>query len=203
MIKEVNNIYTNPRELPRLTKYGFLKTKVPKDTWDFIMEMYALIQHIPPKEDVFDKLDSKYKNNSFAEVFSLEKYPNFLKRLFNDLLPIHEWWVGQPLIPTTFYGIRSYMTNSSMKNHLDWVNTHHVSSIITIDKDLGGKKDWPLHIQDHDGNWHKVYTEPGDMILYESATCEHGRPEVYEGKFFRNLFIHYALKEWTYLPIYE
>jgi hypothetical protein len=41
--------------------------------------------------------------------------------------------------------------------------------------------DWPLDIQGHDGEWYKVYAQPGDMILYESAVCEHGRKEALGG----------------------
>ena len=38
-----------------------------------------------------------------------------------------------------------------------------------------------------------MYAEPGDMILYESAICEHGREEPFEGKSFDNFYVHYKL----------
>ena len=44
-------------------------------------------------------------------------------------------------------------------------------------KDIDNQNDWGLNITDHDGNNHIVYLEPGEMILYESAICEHGRIE--------------------------
>ncbi len=82
----------------------------------------------------------------------------------------------------------------------DRVETHHISSIIIVDKDLTcgcqNRKygdDWPLDIQGHDGEWYKVYAEPGDIILYESAICEHGREEPFQGTFFRNFYVHYKL----------
>ena len=58
--------------------------------------------------------------------------------------------------------------------------------------------DWPLDIQGHDGEWYKVYAQPGDMILYESAVCEHGRKETLGGAFYRNFYVHYQLKDWIY-----
>ena len=59
--------------------------------------------------------------------------------------------------------------------------------------------DWPLNIQSHDGNWHEVYLQPGEMVLYESATCEHGREVLFGGTYFRNLFLHYQLKHYEYV----
>jgi hypothetical protein len=78
--------------------------------------------------------------------------------------------------------------------HTDTLETHHISSIIIVDKKVN--KDWPLDIQDHNGNWHKIYAEPGDMILYESAICKHGRTEPFDGEYFRNFYTHYTLADY-------
>ena len=71
---------------------------------------------------------------------------------------------------------------------------------ILVDKDLrcgcqhkDNGDDWPLDIKGHDGEWYKVYLEPGDMILYESAICPHGRLENFQGTYYRNFFVHYKL----------
>jgi hypothetical protein len=69
--------------------------------------------------------------------------------------------------------------------------------IIIVDKKVD--KDWPLDIQDHEGNWHQIYTEPGDMILYESATNLHGRTEPFEGEYYRNFFLHYTLADYKFI----
>lgn len=58
--------------------------------------------------------------------------------------------------------------------HVDTVSTHAVSTIINVDQKVA--KDWPLIILDHDGNPHSVNMQAGDMLLYESAKCLHGRP---------------------------
>ena len=85
--------------------------------------------------------------------------------------------------------------------HRDRVETHHVSSIIMVDKDLRcgcqNKEfgnDWGLDIVDHNGEEHKVFMEPGDILLYESAVCLHGRRDSFEGNFYRNFYVHYKLK---------
>lgn len=197
----MKNIYTNPNDLPSFTPLGFMKTKVPLDIWEFITDMYNVLKQLPPIEESFENLHIKYKGKSQSELFEIRNLHSVAVHIHKELKGIHEWWCKHPLEPSAMWGIRSYKKGSSMDNHRDWINTHHVSSIIVVDKDLNGGNDWPLHFQSHDGNWHKIYAEPGDMILYESAKCEHGRPEIFGGNYFRNLFIHYSLKEWQYLPI--
>ena len=56
-----------------------------------------------------------------------------------------------------------------------------------------------MNITDHDGNNHIVYLEPGEMILYESAICEHGRIEPFKGNFYNNLFVHYKFKDYKHI----
>ena len=44
---------------------------------------------------------------------------------------------------------------------------------------------------DNDGHGHQVVLQPGEMVWYESARLLHGRPQLLEGEYFDNLFIHY------------
>ena len=45
------------------------------------------------------------------------------------------------------------------------------------------------------GNNVEIFLKPGEMALYESAVVPHGRPFPFNGDFFDNLFVHYALKD--------
>lgn len=103
-----------------------------------------------------------------------------------------EEWIGGdiPLEPTSMYGIRMYLNNSVLENHVDRLKTHAVSTIINLDQDLD--EPWPLHIFDHAGNLHEIIMEPGDMVLYESARAVHGRPVPMQGKYYSNFFTHFA-----------
>ena len=38
--------------------------------------------------------------------------------------------------PSYIYGIRSYQKGSRLEEHVDRLETHHISSIIIVDKDL-------------------------------------------------------------------
>ena len=197
----MQKIFSSPQDLPCLTPLGFIKTKVPSDLWEMIEDSYNVLKQLPSETESFEDLSPKYKNNSHSELFNLKQLESIAYYIIEELKDIHEWWCKESLIPSTIWGIRSYKTNANMDNHKDWVDSHHISSIITVDKDLNGANDWPLYFQAHNGQWHKVYTEPGDMILYESAKCEHGRPEPFQGNYFRNLFMHYRLKDWQFFPV--
>ena len=107
---------------------------------------------------------------------------------------MHEKWAGVELEPTSVYGVRTYVRGSMLQNHTDRVETHIISSIINIDQKVD--KPWPLKIYDNRGDWSDVFLEPGEILLYESGRCEHGREEPLEGDYFSNILIHYKPKGW-------
>jgi prolyl 4-hydroxylase len=190
--------FKNPLELPKLTPLGFKVVKVPADTWQLIQESYGLLKNVIRQENwegikniIHDK-----DGNAPVEIMSMDNCPRIRQIIHNELKPIHEEFSGENLEPTYIYGIRSYKRGAILESHKDRIATHHISAIIIVDKQVD--RDWPLDIQDHEGNWHKIYAEVGDMILYESAICEHGRKEPLEGEYFRNFFVHYKLKDWVY-----
>lgn len=50
---------------------------------------------------------------------------------------------------------------------------------------------WPLEVFDHDGRAHQASLQPGEMLLYEGATCAHGRTAPLNGRFMANVFVHF------------
>ena len=67
------------------------------------------------------------------------------------------------------------------------------SAIINVAQDV--EEPWPLEIYDHAGRAYNVTMEPGDMVLYESHVCVHGRPFPMKGKFYANIFVHFEPKD--------
>lgn len=114
--------------------------------------------------------------------------------ILDELLPLHEAWVGVPLEPTAAYGIRIYLENSTMIDHLDVLESHVVSSVLHIEHDLD--QPFPFEIEDWTGSYAKVNLEAGDMIFYESAKCFHRRSTPMKGRFHANIFLHYRPKGW-------
>ncbi|CAM9805187.1 unnamed protein product, partial [Hapterophycus canaliculatus] len=93
------------------------------------------------------------------------------------------------LVQTACYGVRVYTNTSWLANHVDTKATHAVSVIMQVDQNV--EEDWPLMIYDHAGNDYNITMKPRDLVLYESATCVHGRPSSFHGKYYANAFVHY------------
>jgi len=191
--------YTHKDQIPKFTELGFALKKCPEEIWKIISDSYEILKEKTVNEEFAGK-DEMIKGGE-SEIMSFDHLPALKNLIHQQLLPIHKEWIGgQNIDPSFIYGIRSYKRGATLTKHVDRVETHHISSIIIVDKDLTcgcqNRKygdDWPLDIQGHDGEWYKVYAEPGDIILYESAICEHGREEPFQGTFFRNFYVHYKL----------
>jgi prolyl 4-hydroxylase len=102
-----------------------------------------------------------------------------------------------PLKKAACYGIRVYQPRSYLFSHIDSIRSHVVSSTICVDQRLNS--DWPLYIEDLDGNPHEVVMQPGEMVFYESARLRHGRPYALDGEYCANIFVHYTPVDWELL----
>ena len=192
--------FSHHSQLPRFTELGFKKIKLPSDLWEMALDMYDKVKSIK-QEEIFEGKDYIIPGDgeiNTSDIFYLDRIPELRTEFHNRLLPLHKEWVNTNIEPSFIYGIRSYNKGAKLTSHRDRIETHHVSSILCIDKDLGDGEDWPLDIQGNDGNWYSICLEPGDLLLYESAICEHGRKLKFEGEFYRNMFIHYKLLDYEY-----
>jgi len=199
----INKTFTSAEDFPIFTKNGFELTTCPPEVWGILQDSYKLLEHKITNEEFEGKENIIVGGGS--EMLSFDAIPSIRSYIHKQLHGLHEEWSGESLDPSFIYGIRSYLKNATLSTHVDRIATHHISSIIIVDKNLTcgcqhkpESEDWPLDIQGHDGEWYKIYAKPGDMILYESAKCEHGRLEPFGGTYFRNFYVHYKLKDWTY-----
>ena len=195
--------FSSVEDFPRFTDNGFSLLKCPEETWSLIKESYELLKDKKETEEFAGK--KEFIVGGDTEIMSFDHLPSVRKLIHQQLLKTHEEWVKESLLPSFVYGIRSYTKGATLTPHVDRIATHHISSIVIVDKDLDcgcqskpNADDWPLDIQGHDGDWYKVYAQPGDMILYESAVCEHGRKETFGGTYFRNFYVHYKLQDWIH-----
>lgn len=203
-IKTIGKTFSNQDNFPKFTEKGFKVVKVPEDAYALVQEMWEDVKKLGDKiEDFPGKEHIITGNSKTSNLYDLGQVSEKRDKLHDMLLPMHEEFSGEKLSKAWIYGIREYLQAADLKQHVDRIETHHISSIILVDKDLtcGCKhkefgNDWALDIQAHDGTWEKVYLQPGEMILYESAKCSHGRDSRFEGKYYRNLFVHYTLQDW-------
>lgn len=198
--------FSSVQDFPKFTEKGYKVVDVPKDAWELMQEMWEQVKQQGPVEENFPGKEHIITGNSqTSNLYDLGRVSLKRDLLHDMLLPMHEEWCGQKLRKTFIYGVREYLQAADLKVHTDRIETHHISSIVLLDKNLEcgceNKKygeDWALDIQTHDGTWEKVYLQPGQMVLYESAKCPHGRKDRYQGKYYRNFFIHYALEDYVY-----
>jgi prolyl 4-hydroxylase len=166
-----------------------LQVRVPDDAWDLLLTYYEDNKDSPKREAW--GAGNIYTNDVEAPSYmvNLPESGPLKPQIFDQLKPILEEWSGVPLTQTACYGIRAYTNGSWLANHVDTRGTHVVSVIINVDQEV--TEDWPLLIHDHAGTAHNITMAPRDMVLYESATCVHGRPTKFNGKFYANMFVHY------------
>lgn len=190
-IRETRNI-EQVKIVPKFTQVGFKKMRCPEEVWEIASSFYEANKMNYVRENLGpDNTVVNFWNTPTYMVY-LPESGEIKPEIYRGVKDVLEEWIGgeTELDPTSMYGIRYYLNGSVLENHLDRLRTHAVSAIITIDQDL--EEPWPLHLYDNDGNLHQLSMETGDMVLYESARAIHGRPEVMNGRYYANFFIHFA-----------
>ena len=183
----VKKFKTTHKTIPSYTEVGFLKDKLDVHLVSKIRTFYNENQQHLKTEIVaggYIETDSK---QSASETIELTD--DLRNEIHSSLLKKAESWSGTKLLPTYVYGIRIYNRGAKLNPHRDREETHIIGVIINIAQEV--EKDWPLEIEDHQGKKHLLILKPGEIILYESALLDHGRPSPLEGKKFVNVFCHY------------
>ena len=175
----------------RMHPDGFCVARCPDAAWAEIQRAYrARLPTMAP--EVFAGKDTYIPGTDTSDLICLDQDPGAIHTILSYLHPFARDFAGVDLTPLAVYGIRSYKRGATLTSHLDRAETHHVGIMVVVDKDLQGSPDWPLEIQGHDGQWHQVCAQPGEMIIYESAVCQHGRTQPFQGWWYRNLFAHFS-----------
>jgi len=183
----VKKFKTTHKTIPSYTEVGFLKDKLDVHLVSKIRTFYNENQQHLKTEVVaggYIETDSK---QSASETIELTD--DLRNEIHSSLLKKAESWSGIKLLPTYVYGIRIYNRGAKLNPHRDREETHIIGVIINIAQEV--EQDWPLEIEDHQGKKHQLILKPGEIILYESALLDHGRPSPLEGKKFVNVFCHY------------
>tara|TARA_Y100001970_G_scaffold95656_1_gene120495 strand:+ start:482 stop:1723 length:1242 start_codon:yes stop_codon:yes gene_type:complete len=185
--KMVLSFKDSHKEIPIYTDIGFKKDKLDEELHQKILNFYRENTGSLQVENVaggYIETDGKGSASHTIEM------PNDLRdEVHESLLSKAEDWSGIRLLPTYVYGVRIYNRGAILKPHRDREETHIIGVIINIDQKVDSP--WALEIQDHQKNNHEVFLSPGEVIFYESATLDHGRPAPLDGDNFVNVFCHY------------
>ena len=180
---------------PNFTEYGWGLTRAPQELVDALVD--NLQRGLASPEDTQQEeyhpfgVEDEYPDQKPLMIDN----SHLNNRAMYELQSIHESWSKTKLIANNAYGLRVYRNQSKLLMHIDQSSTHVISSILHVGHDPNGEP-WPLVIEDLHGNVNEVYLETGDMLLYESSKCFHGRPKRYNGRWYSSLFTHYYPVDW-------
>jgi hypothetical protein len=183
-----------PRTQHNYTDIGFKKIKAPKKLMDIILEFYnrnkgkESLEKWPAASIYVNHWDSptymlNFENSQFRGGFDIKQ------QIWAEAKPILEEWTNKKLTPTSLYGVRIYRDKAILATHVDRLPLVS-SAIIQVDQDVD--EPWPIEVYARDGKAYNVTMDPGDMVLYESHTTLHGRPFPLKGRFYANVFVHFA-----------
>jgi prolyl 4-hydroxylase len=181
--------YSSNNELPPLLEKGYIIKTLPKELFNQVDNLYQKSKKFTREE----RKDEALSVTGKSELSLVSRFGYLRDNLMNDLLPLHEEVFKVSLIPEVMFGVRTYFNGSMLGMHYDKFVTHHVGSIICVDKDLNGADDWPLHLIDYQGKEQLIYLNVGDIVFYESAKLLHGRPTPLEGNSFSILMYHLSI----------
>jgi len=191
--KEINEF------VPNYTRSGLYVTQMPQNLFKKVNDFYhenrtkLTEEHVEGGFIYGGNRESKKRRTSSSVVNLTDE----LRREVHDALkPAMEKWCGRTLEPTFVYGVREYHNGAILKMHRDRIDTHIISAIINVDQDTD--VDWPLVIEDNYYRTHHVMIKPADIIFYEGGRLLHGRPIMFEGRSFANMFCHF--KPADYVP---
>ena len=174
--------------IPNYTQIGFKKDKMDDQLFERIKKFYrSNIERNQPEFVKGGYVEIQKTGESGSDIVEL---PDELREEIHDSLkPRLEAWSKTELIPTFVYGIRIYKKGSILVPHRDKLKTHIISAIINVGQEIDAE--WPLVIEDNYYRKHHVFLNPGEVIFYESARLDHGRPYPLKGENFANIFCHF------------
>ena len=105
---------------------------------------------------------------------------------------------GKELVPTYSYH-RLYTTGTELKKHSDRPSCE-ISTTLCLGYDVSNVDaskypdwDWPMFIEEPNGEEIPVHMKPGDMIIYRGCELKHWR-EPFWGNNHAQVFLHYNEK---------
>ena len=183
-----------PMSMLNYTDTGFKKIKAPKAVMDLLTAHWEKNKANMKKENW--AAGNVYVNHWDSPTYMVSVEDSSLRgggyklkqAIWDAAKSTIEAWTGMEQKPTSMYGIRAYTDGAILNPHVDRMPLIS-SCIINVDQDVD--EPWVLEVYDRHDRAVNVTMEPGDMVLYESASLMHGRPFALKGRFYANIFIHF------------
>jgi hypothetical protein len=140
----------------------------------------------------FVRNNQNFKNTkAFEDVQVPFCYPVYGHAPFESLMlllqPTVESHTGLQLHPCYTYG-RIMWAGALMEAHRDRPSCE-ISCTICIDSDT--ENNYPIYMEDYQGNVNEIIQNPGDVLIYNGTELTHYR-DVYQGREHVQVFLHYV-----------
>jgi hypothetical protein len=170
-----------PALLRNLTATGYAKVRMPPHVLAKLRDHLLEYQENLVEESWGASSTLVNHWEADTDVHHLAHYMALADRqlIQRDVQDMVEEWCGLALTPVSMYGIRIYRRGAVVAPHVDRLPLV-VSAILHIatqdDNSYDHHNDWPLQVIGRNGVAVNLTLQPGEMILYESASILHGRP---------------------------
>lgn len=197
--QRIRDTARQPHNLHNFTEVGFKVLEVPPELHRKLSDFHkrTRISSSRPESMPFDDPNLSGRD---SDTWLSDLPPQLKEEMFLMVKERIVEWSGvaaDDLTKTALFGIRMYHKGSILFSHCDRKDTHVLSAIVEIGRaDPEDKAPWPLTITDHAGTVHEIPDRPGQLILYESATCAHGRIAPFPGREMANAFVHFKPVGW-------
>ena len=183
--------------IPKYTPTGFHKMKLPESLHKAVQDSYHRARgrsRPEPSQPAFGlNCNTGYDNDDWivhGDSSAQEAVSNFIMQQLKE-------WTGQNVNErTSLYGVREYHRGSICGLHVDNTETHAFSAIYQVDQ-RGMDEPWASSYVNHAGEEGEIFLEPGEILMYESASSLHGRHKPLKGDEFANIFFHFRSPEWA------
>lgn len=193
------------RFFPKFSETGYKLVSIPPEIWNEVNTYWKNNRASRPGfEGAVNVYISNGDNND--DSFTGERphgiaawLPNYIKSKLNKFMREEIMnWVGVKVKDANVFGIREYLRGAQLQMHVDRYETHVLSGTIFVGGMAEGDEKWPLQVWGHDGKVRDVsMNATHNLILYESATGNHGRPMKFEGVGYAGVYAHYQPDWWV------
>ena len=171
--------------------------------------LYHHIQLETARLNYYDENDISYSKEMDGEFTDPQAPGDFSKYgdpIMDTLLSLSleqmQTLTGKELVPTYSYH-RLYTTGTELKKHSDR-SSCEISTTLCLGYDVSNVDaskypdwDWPMFIEESNGEEIPVHMKPGDMIIYRGCELNHWR-EPFWGNNHAQVFLHYNEKGGEY-----
>jgi len=188
-----------PKGLHNFTEVGFKELDIPADLLADLQAFHKSTRNSQAHPESMP-FDDPYLNGRESDTWLSHLSKDLIDRVFTYVRGEVSKWAGVPeenLERTHVFGLRLYHHGAQLNMHCDRLDSHVLSAILQIGRaNENDTAPWDLSILDHADVQHRVPARVGQLILYESATCAHGRVEPFPGLEFANAFCHFRPQGW-------